>query len=209
MLLSSIALAHGGTCGACSPLVVKFIFHLLLLVGLSALTGAAWVAHRALPLPDLPPAKQDARPRDLVDDLKQASIKGAGLLEITEPDLNRYLARVLSAQMQAPLEGRVQLEALRIQMLPGQARLILAWKVLGWRSTAAVDLTIRRLDQVFRVEVVGGAYGHLKVPRGLLRPLTGVLQKLADPLKPEIQALFQMNQITLTQGRVQLDPRFP
>ncbi len=189
--------------------MVKFLFHLLLLVGLSALTGAAWVAHRALPVPDLPPAKQDARPRDLIDDLKQASIKGSGLLEITEADLNHHLARVLSARLQAPLEGRGQLEAVRIQMTPGQARLILAWKVLGWRSTAAVDLTIRRLDRVFRVEIVSGAYGHLEVPRGLLRPLILVLQKLADPLQPEIQALFQMNQITLNQGRVQLDPRFP
>ncbi len=189
--------------------MVKFLFHLLLLVGLSALTGAAWVAHRALPLPDLPPAKQDARPRDLVDDLKQSSIKGAGVLEITEADLNRHLARVLSAQVQPPLQGHAQLEAVRVQLTPGKARLILAWRVLGWRSTAAVDLTIRRLDRVFRVEIVSGAYGHLEVPRGLLRPLTRVLKELADTLQPEIQALFQMNQITLGQDRVQLDPRFP
>lgn len=189
--------------------LVKFLFHLLLLATLSALTGAAWVAHRALPLPDVPPARQEGRQRDLVDELKQASIKGAVVTEVTEAELNRHLARVLAGKMQDSLGGRVKFEALRVQFTPGVARVILAWKVMGWRSTAAVDLTVRRLDKVFRVEMAGGSYGHLEVPRGLLRPLAPALGGLARVLQPEIQALFQMNQITIAQGRVLLDPRFP
>jgi hypothetical protein len=188
---------------------VKFLFHLLLLASLSALAGAAWVAHRVPTLPDLPQARTDGRQRDLVDDLKQASIKGAGVLEVSEADLNRQLARVLSSRMAPPLEGRVRLESVRVRLEAGRARVFLVWEVMGWRSSAAVDLAVRRLEHVFRVEVLSGAYGRLEVPRGLMRPLTPVLRSLAAALNPEIQALFQMNQITLAQGRLRLDPRFP
>ncbi|MES2598472.1 MAG: hypothetical protein V4662_24265 [Verrucomicrobiota bacterium] len=176
---------------------------------LSALAGAAWVAHRPVPLKSSEAAKPNAKPRDLVDELKQAAIKGSGTVEIGEGELNRHLGRVLTGKMAPSLGQSVKFDRLNIDFEPEVAHLTLVWKVLGHPSTATVDLKVARLEKVFRVEVVGGAYGHLTVPRGFLRPLSPALRGLSDALHDEIQALFQMNEVTFTQNKVVLDPRFP
>lgn len=188
---------------------VKFLLHLCLLVALSALAGAAWVAHRPGTLPPLEPPRPGARQRELVDDLKQAAIKRSAVFEISEAEINRHLAKVLTARMLKQSGRLVQFERLAVELEPEKARIILVWNLRGHLSTAEVDLQIQRRDQVFRAEVTGGAYGHLRVPHGLLRPLNPALEKLADTLQDEIQALFQMNQIQIAQDKLVLDPRFP
>lgn len=188
---------------------VKFLLHLCLLVALSALAGAAWVAHRPGTLPSVEPPRPGARQRELVDDLKQAAIKRSAVFEISEAEINRHLAKVLTARMLKQSGRLVQFERLAVELEPEKARIILAWNLHGHLSTAEVDVQIERRDQVFRAEVTGGAYGHLRVPHGLLRPLNPALEKLADTLQDEIQALFQMNQIQIAQDKLVLDPRFP
>jgi hypothetical protein len=191
------------------PDSVRFFSHLILMTALSALSGAAWVAHRPASIPPLTEARPEGRQRDLVDDLKQASIKGAGVLEVSQTEINRHLARVLAARIHESLGGRVKMEAVRVELREDLAQVIVVWNVLGHRSTVTLDLAVNRLEKVFRIEVVGGGYGHLAVPRGLLRPLAPVLRGLGDALRPEIQALFQMNQVTIARGKLLLDPRFP
>lgn len=188
---------------------MRFLFHLLLTVTLGALTGAAWVAHRPATIQPPQEQKGNAKPRDLVDGLKQAVIKGSGLVEISEGEVNRHLERVLTAKANATLDRWVKFERLHVALLPDLAQVTLIWDMHGHRSTATVDLTVSRLEKVFRVEVTGGAYGHLRVPRGLLRPLAPALQNLSQTLHEEIQALFQMNEVRIAQGKLVLDPRFP
>lgn len=188
---------------------MRFLFHLLLTATLSALTGAVWVAHRPALIQPLQVVKEGAKPRELVDDLKQAVIKGSGLVEISEGDINRHLARVLAVKENAALERWVKFERLHVNLQPEVAQFILIWNVYGHRSTVTVDLKVSRLEKVFRVEVIGGAYGHLHVPRGLLRPLAPILQNLSETLHEEIQALFQMNELRIAQDKLVLDPRFP
>jgi hypothetical protein len=188
---------------------VKFLFHFLLMTTLSALAGAAWVAHRPAAVPAPSPPKAGAKPRDLVDDLKQAAIKGSGVVEIQEAELNRHLARVLTAKVQPPISDWAKFEVLHIDLEPDVAHVTLAWDVKGHRSTATVALKVMRLEKVFRVEVIGGAYGHLTVPRGFLRPLAPALRDLSDALNEEIQALFQMNEVAIAQNKLVLDPHFP
>lgn len=189
---------------------MRFLFHLLLLTTLSALAGAAWVAHRpSLPAQDeaaraaLPPRVRD---RDLVDHLKQTAIK-ATPVEVSEAELNHHLERVLKGTVQPSLG--VMFERLYVDLEPDVARLNLVWRLYGRASTARVDLKVTRLQKTFQIEVVGGAYGHLEVPRGLLRPLTPALAGLAAALKDEVSALFQMNQVRLGRDKLLLDPRFP
>lgn len=187
---------------------VKFLVHLLLLGALSALTGAAWVAHRAeqAPTPALP--KEGSRTRDLVDEIKQAVIKGNSVVEITEDELNRHLKKVLTSQVAEPLNRWVQWENIAFRLKPDVAQLHLSWRVAEHRSTVMVNLGVSRLEKRFRIEVLGGAYGHLEVPRGLLRPMLPALKSLAAALQEEIQALFQMNQVRVADGKLVLDPRF-
>lgn len=191
------------------PGPVRFLSHLFLMTVLSALSGAAWVAHRPAILPPLPEPRHEGRHRDLVDEMKQASIKGAGVLEVSQAEINRHLARVLAASLHESLGGRVKMEAVRVDLQDELAHVIVVWNVLGHRSTVTVDLAVKRLEKVFRIEVAGGAYGHLPVPRGMLRPLAPVLRGLGEALSPEIQALFQMNQVNIARGKLLLDPRFP
>ncbi|HYF35569.1 MAG TPA: hypothetical protein VD994_09795 [Prosthecobacter sp.] len=189
---------------------MRFLFHLLLLVGLSALAGAAWVAHRPVavaPLTPAPPAKGN-RPRDVVDELRQAAIKRSAPLEISEQDLNRHLASVLAGPVREPLGEWAKFERIAVELEPDLARLTLVWDVHGQRSTVTVDLTVERQEKSFRVQVVGGSYGHLEVPRGLLRPLAPMLRKLSQALEPDINALFQMNQVRVAKDKLVLDPRF-
>lgn len=188
---------------------VKFLIHLLLLITLSALGGAAWVAHRPVTLPPGVAIKGGGKNRDPVDDLKQAAIKGAGVIVISETEVNRHLEKVLSARRQGPLARWVQFENLHLDLEPEVAHVTLVWNVSGHWSTATVDLSVVRLEKNFRIEIVGGAYGHLKVPRGLLRPLAPALQSLNEALQEEIHALFQMNQVRVAEHKLVLDPRFP
>ena len=187
---------------------MKFLLNLLLTTTLSALAGATWVAHRPLALPEIV-IKETGKHPDIVDELKQAAIKGSGELEITEAEVNRHLEKVLTAKMATSLEKSVTFKKLHFDLDPDIAHATLVWEVAGLRQTATLDLTVTHLEKVFRVEVIGGAYGHLQVPRGLMRPLSPALVSLSTTLREEIQALFQMNQVRIAEGKLSLDPRFP
>ena len=190
---------------------MKFLFHLLLLVAFSALLGAAWVAHRPASLAGiagLEPPPKDAKHRDVLDELRQAAIKRSAIIEISEAELNRHLAKTLQSKVQAPLGRWAQFNRVVVNLDPDIAHVTLVWEVGGHLSTATVDLKVVRLEKSFQVEIVGGRYGHLEVPRGLLRPLTPALESLCHALDEDIQALFQMNQVRLMKDKLVLDPRF-
>ena len=91
----------------------------------------------------------------------------------------------------------------------GGAELRLRWDWAGRHVTdLTVQLTLSRKNDRFVLEVTDGAYGRLNVPRGLLRPMRGLLESMADAYAPEIQAMFKMNSIQIQQDRLVLDPRF-
>jgi hypothetical protein len=190
---------------------VKFVRHLVLLLCLSALAGAMWVGHRPADLSGvagIAPSSDDAKVRDIIDDLRIAAIKRSGLLEISEADLNRHLAAILSASVVQPAGQWVAFERLALDLEPATAHATLVWNVRGHRSTATVQFQVLRQENAFRIEVTGGSYGHLDVPRGMLRPLAPVLGALSRALEPEIDALFQMNQVEIVKDKLVLDPRF-
>ncbi|WP_133795210.1 hypothetical protein [Prosthecobacter fusiformis] len=188
---------------------MKFLLQLLLLAALSALAGAAWVAHRPVDVAPVEPPKPGARQRELVDDLKQAAIKRSAIFEIGEAELNRHLSKALVGTLPEPAGKWAQFDRVALELEPGIAHATLVWNVRGHLTTATVDFQVERLDQTFRVEVIGGSYGHLKVPQGMLRPLAPALKKIAAALQEEIHVLFQMNQIQIAQDKLLLDPRFP
>jgi hypothetical protein len=188
--------------------VKRPLIQTLRLLVLSGLGGAAWVAHRPEILSFITPLVQKGKEFDLLDDLRQASIKRASLIEIHEPDLNRYLSATLPARLGSKLEKWVRLTDMRVDLEPGKAHVILVWELFGYRRTASVDLVIQRVGEHFHVEMLGGSLGHLRLPRGMMRPLEPALGTVAEALDPEIRALFQMTQITLAKDKLVLDSRF-
>lgn len=188
--------------------MIRPLLQILRLLGISLLTGALWVAQRPALLPKTaaPPA---AKADDLLDTLHQTTMKRSAVIEVSEADINRHLATTLAGKIPGILGGWVTFDGARIDLEPGSARLFLIWKIKGHTRTASVDLAISRDEKDFHVEVLGGAYGHLQMPRGMMRPLQPSLKALTDALDPEIRALFQMTQITFAKDKLVLDPRFP
>lgn len=186
----------------------RILLKTLRLLLLSALGGTAWVAHRPEALPAAAPPVQKGKDPDLLDDLRQASIKRTSIIEIREPELNRYLSATLPGRLGSKLEAWMHLTDARVDLEPGKAHVIIVWEILGHSRTASVDLVIQRVGEHFHVEMLGGALGHLHLPRGLMRPLEPALRVVAEALDPEIRALFQMTQITVAKDKLVLDSRF-
>ena len=145
----------------------------------------------------------------MVDMMRQAVIKRAAVMEISEAEINRHLATTLTGKVGDMYGGLVTFEGARIELEPDRARLILIWKLKGYTRTASVDLAINRDENNFHVDLLRGAYGHLQMPRGMMRPLYPSLRAVADALDPEIRTLFQMTKITILKDKLVLDPRFP
>lgn len=185
------------------------LFKILRLLILSGLGGAAWVAHRPAPLPPIPAAAGQVKADDLLDSLLQSTIKRAAVMTITEDEVNRHLAATLTRRIKSPFGDWAAFDGARFDLEPGVARLFLIWNIKGHVRTVSVDLAVSRDEQNFHVELLRGAYGHLEMPRGMMRPLYPVLRAVAEALDPEIRALFQMTKITIDKDKLVLDPRFP
>ncbi len=188
--------------------MIRPLLQVLRLLVISALAGAAWVAHRPQTLPATPPATT-AKTDDMLDSLRQTAIKRAAPIVISEDEVNRHLASTLTSRMKNPFGDWVAFDGARLDLEENVARLFLVWKIKGHLRTVRVDLAISRDENNFRVELLRGAYGHLEVPRGMVRPLYPVLRAVAEALDPEVRALFQMTSITIAKDKLVLDPRFP
>lgn len=189
--------------------MLRPLFQILRLLIISALAGAAWVAHRPATLPPVPAAGQAAKADDVLDTLHQAAIKRAAVLTLTEDEVNRHLAATVKSRVQNPFGDWAVFDGARIDLEPDVARLFLVWNIKGHLRTVSVDLAISRDASNYQVELLRGAYGHLQMPRGMMRPLYPVLSAVAEALDPEIRALFQMTKITVAKDKLVLDPRFP
>lgn len=188
--------------------MTRLLLQILRLLVISALAGAAWVAHRPAQVPIAPQAG-NSRPDDLLDLLRQAAIKRAAVMIVTEDEMNRHLAAALAGKIRTPMDGWAAFDGVRVDLEPDNARLVLVWKLKGSPRTASVDLVVSRDENHFHIEMLRGAYGHLGMPRGMMRPLYPALRAVAEALDPEIRALFQMTNITIAKDKLVLDPRFP
>lgn len=181
-----------------------------LLLALSALGAGAVLCHQT---PDLSgvalmPGPKEAPLRDLPDQLEQTAIKQSAPLEISEGELNDYLARRLRGTPNGMSRRFASFDRVLIELSEGVARVHLCWNVMGHQEVARVDVSIQRTDRDFTVQLLQGAYGRLEVPRAMLTPLIPALNELARACRPEIQALFKLPHIKLTKDKVVLNPKF-
>lgn len=145
----------------------------------------------------------------MLERMEQAVWRRQEMLEITEEDINRYLAATLTAKIEGATKGTVTFERVAVDLEPDVCRLWLVWQAAGHQSAASLDFTIRREQKAFIAEVTGGSYGHLKcIRRGALATMVPVCTSLARALDDELHTLFQMNQIRFLKDKVALDPQF-
>lgn len=192
--------------------MLRFLLHIFLTLWLSFLTAAALQSHRTGDLSavqGLTPSPNKDGGQDVLERMEQAVWRRQETLEISEADLNRYLANALVTKQGGLSRDFAKFDRVAVDLEPDLCRIWYVWKIGGHTTTASVDLTIRRENDTFITEVTGGSYGRLKIlQRGALATLVPACASLATALDDEIHTLFQMNQIRFLKDKVLLDPRF-
>ncbi len=189
----------------------RFLSNVFLVLWLGLLTAATIESHRpadwsAVKGTVAPQGKE--APLDLLGRMEQVAWRRTAAMELTEAEVNRYLARVVSGRQQGPVATAAQFEQVALDFEPDSCRIIFGWKVAGRRlDSASLEFTVKREGENFVVEPHQGTYGRLPVFRGMMCALNPALQSLCDALDDEIHAVFQMNQIRFAQDKVILDPR--
>jgi hypothetical protein len=187
---------------------VKLLTHFFLLISLSGLTGAAIVGHQT---PDLTQFSEVSIPdqvNDIADVLTQAVIKRSAPLEVTETELNQFLAATLLGSQKGKTGELTSFEKVLVDLEPGFARITLCWLTKGHRTTSSVDLQVNVVGGKHRVEILRGAYGRMPVARGFLLPILPAFRSLAAACDGEVKSILSMTKIQILKDKLVLDPRF-
>jgi hypothetical protein len=191
--------------------VFRFLINVFLVLWLGLLTAAAIQSHRSADWSQVKgiaaPQGKEA-PLDLLVRMEQTTWRRNNSMELSEAEVNRYLARVIAGRQHGPTSGAAQFERVALDFEPERCRVIFAWNVAGrGTDSATLDFTLKRDGENFVVEPSHGTYGRLPVFRGMMCALLPALDSLCNALDDEIHAVFQMNQIKFRKDKVFLDPR--
>ncbi|MDB6118355.1 MAG: hypothetical protein JWO08_2136 [Verrucomicrobiaceae bacterium] len=190
--------------------MASFWLNSVLLVSISGLTAAAILSHQT---PDLSKVKvgadaTDHAPLELVEMLGQAVIKHAAQVEISEADVNDYLARRLKPASQGRSGRLAKFQRVLLNFDDGHCTAHLCWDVLGHTDVISVQFSIQRKGSEFVVEIERGAYGNLPVSRGFLTPALPAMQEVVRACKPEIDAIFKLPHLRIAKDKLVLDAKF-
>ena len=190
--------------------MLRFLLNALITVWLGFLAAAAIETHRPASLAGVQglDAPEKLPATDLLDRIEQAIWRRNAPLELSEADVNHYLASSLTGKQNYPSAALAKFDRVAVSFQPGLCRVWLCWTAGERPVTAALDFTITRDKRNFVVEPRGGSLGRLRVFRGFLATLVPGLRNLCAALDEEIHATFQMNEIRFEKNKVVLDPRF-
>jgi hypothetical protein len=193
--------------------VIRFIVNILLVLWLGLLTAATIESHRSVDwsgVKGMTATQGKEAPQDLLERMELVSMPGrrSAATELSEAEVNRYLARVVNGRQVGPTSATVRFQRVALDFEPGKCRAIFIWKVAGrGTNSASLEFTVKREGDNFVVEPQQGTYGRLPVFRGMMCALMPALESLCGALDDEIHAVFQMNQIRFEKDKVILDPR--
>ncbi|WP_265596075.1 hypothetical protein [Verrucomicrobium sp. BvORR106] len=195
--------------------MLRFLTNCCILVWFSFLLAAVLQMHRPADwsqiqgldaAPENTAGKQG--PPALLDRMEQAVFRRNAELQISETELNRYLATSLEGrQTFATLLG-TRFDRVALDLEAGESKACFSWKgPFGLVSTATLNFTIDRRGGQFIIEPRHGRFGRLPLPRGILCTLLPPLNTMTKGLEVEIYTVFQMNKIRFEKDRLILDPR--
>lgn len=206
---------HGGISAVFSFLnpqalqrVLRFLLHLFLTLWLGLLVAAAIQCHRKPVWVTLQQGAGKAPSPNLLDILEQSVFRKNATLELSEPDVNAYLATVIAGRQEGLSSDHVRFKSVALDFEPGICKICLSWELFGQvESTADLEFTLQRVGDQFFIEPVKGHYGRLPLYRGMMGTLLPAIEKLGTALNDEARLLFQMNQISFAKDKMILDPR--
>lgn len=195
--------------------MIRFLGNLLLTLWLAFLVAVVVESHRPATfegVQDLATAKSIAP--DLLDRMEQSVWHRNQALEISEAEINRYLATAVSGSQKGLSSTWASFDRVAVNFLPArkdrpQSCVVwFRWTSFGIPCTASIEFTLKREQSNYVIEPVRGTFGRLPVFRGALAVLIPGCRSLVGVFDEEIHTLFQMNQITFAENKVILDPRF-
>lgn len=174
----------------------------------SFLLAACFQMHRAESWQHLQGlGEQSKAPVNLIENLEQTLFRKDKEFRLSEGAVNAYLQRRLQPFSSEPLQSFFTINGVAIDFEPKQATVCLRWNVLNrWTSTASLTFQLHRDDRNYLVTPTHGKLGHLTIPRGLARLLSPTLDNLVENLRPELAAIFQMQNITFHKNEVIFNP---
>jgi hypothetical protein len=200
---------------------------LVALAGMAGMAAAVFFIVQPQDLSDIQ-GNDTNRPRDLRAVL-QSAIDRSYEVTLTEEEINRYLRQTLEAKQGGVLAGKVAFEGVRVRLEEGRAEIIMERSVMGQPLTLSMFVRVEQtldmkgttqttvlrdggafLPELPRAErlVKGGRFGQLVVPQGFLLLVLPAFEKLAASYAKELELGFEeMTRITLSDGKLVLDPR--
>jgi hypothetical protein len=195
--------------------VIRFLGNLLLTLWLSFLVAAVVESHRPAALEGvqgLDSAKVSAP--DLLDRMEQSIYHRNAPLDLSEAEINRYLATTVSGSQKGVTSHLAGFDRVALSFRPAQKNtpqscvVWFQWTSFNLPCTASIEFTLKREKNTYVIEPVRGSLGRLPVFRGALATLIPGCRSLCAAFDEEIHALFQMNQITFGKNKLMLEPRF-
>jgi hypothetical protein len=140
---------------------------------------------------------------DLTGQLAKARREG-GEVDLSEAQLNGFIAATLDARQAGSLEGAVTLRRVVVRLEDGFAEVVIEREILGFPQTVSMYLrVVQDAQDEGAVEVsleagelieglgvpVGGRFGKLRIPQGFLRMVLGSYVPLTSVYAPELRLL--------------------
>ncbi|MEY4484945.1 MAG: hypothetical protein RL693_2397 [Verrucomicrobiota bacterium] len=187
-----------------------FLINLFLTLWLGLLTAAAIQSHRPADwskVQGLDPVGKGGVP-NLMERMEQTVFRRNAPMEISEADINHYLAREITGTQNGLSKSKVKFDTLALHFEKDLCQACFSWRSGNSKPiTASLNFTVSRKGENFVIEPQSGTYGRLPVYRGFFCTLTPALTSLCDALNNEIHTVFEMNQIRFEKNKLVLDPR--
>lgn len=144
-------------------------------------------------------------PVDLLEQVRSAVASGR-VFECGEGAINQHVQTVLEGRESEGIDILAEFRGLWIRLREGGFDVVFEREVLGFRSTVSAQLRIVRDEAGYRIEARGGKFGRLSVPPGFLRLIGEGLANAGRVFEPEKEVLSLSSGLTITAGRLRLDP---
>ncbi len=211
--------------GGCLGLLMK-LFMLIFLVGLGAAVFFIFQPQDLTDVGGYGPAAALVQRKDIKTTLQNSLDRGFEV-NLSEEDINGYLARTLAAKQNGLLGKNVTLDGAWVRLEEGRVEIILERRIFGHPLTISTYVQISQSVSptgTASTEGVlhggpylkdiplnrGGRFGQLVVPQGFLHLVLPAFAGLAEAYKPEIDlALGRMARIRIEKDKLILHPLEP
>lgn len=172
------------------------------------------------------PTTPASPPRDMKAVLTKA-IEGDYSVQLSETELNHWLARELELKQGGELAEWVTLKRVWVRLREDVAEVIIERDVAGYPLTTSMFLQVEQTEtakgistqihlhgggfhEMVPIPSRGGRFGQLTVPQGFLIMVMPDFRKIAGIFETEIDLGFQrMSRIRIEDKRLTLDPKKP